>query len=195
MTRVWELSDQMPGAVLLLDDGGRILHANAALAAALGEAAAALAGRSLVELSHPEDAAAVRACLSAGGAGPAEGAFRLRTREGAWRHFEGVAAPFTEPGTPARVVIEARDVTDRRRGEETLRGSDERTALAARGADDGIWDWDLEADRVEYSARWKAMVGADDQHVSDRPAEWFDRVHPEDVHGLRADIVAHLQGE
>jgi PAS domain-containing protein len=45
-------------------------------------------------------------------------------------------------------------------------------------------------DRIDYSPRWKPMVGADEDQVSDQPAEWFDRVHPEDVDALKADIAA-----
>jgi diguanylate cyclase (GGDEF)-like protein/PAS domain S-box-containing protein len=195
MTRVWELIDRLPGPTLLVDDQGRLVRANEAFAALAGESASALAGRSLVDLVHPEDVGAVRACLQSAAAGRAEAVFRLRGPGGAWRQIEAVAAPLGEPGEAVRTVLQAHDVSERRRAEDTLRRSEERYALAARGADDGIWDWDLEADRVDYSPRWRAMVGADEEPFTDQPGEWFDRVHPEDVHGLRADIVAHLQGE
>jgi PAS domain-containing protein len=41
----------------------------------------------------------------------------------------------------------------------SLKAAEERYALAARAANDGIWDWHLESGHVYYSPRWKAMLG------------------------------------
>src|SRR4029078_6663301 len=46
-------------------------------------------------------------------------------------------------------------VTERRSAEQSLRESEERYALAVRGANDGIWDWSLKDDRLYVSSRWK----------------------------------------
>jgi diguanylate cyclase (GGDEF)-like protein/PAS domain S-box-containing protein len=188
-------ADRMPGPVLLLDAAGVVIHCNLAFASALGAAPHELAGRELLGLVHPGDGPAARQWLEAAAQGRAEATLRVRHADGSWRALDALAAPLTASKDGARVIVDARDVTERRRREEALRRSEERYALATRGADDGIWDWDLAADRIDYSPRWKAMVGADEDQVGDRPAEWFDRVHPEDVDALKADIAAHLQGE
>jgi diguanylate cyclase (GGDEF)-like protein/PAS domain S-box-containing protein len=77
---------------------------------------------------------------------------------------------------------------------EALRESEERYALSARGANDGLWVWDLGAATVYYSDRWKEMLGFSKDEISDSPEEWFSRVHPDDVAMLRADIDAHRHG-
>jgi PAS domain S-box-containing protein len=87
-----------------------------------------------------------------------------------------------------------RDVSGRHEAEERLRESEERYALAARGANDGLWDWDLKKNEIHYSQRWKAMVGAIDSEVGGSPDEWLGRVHSEDVVGLRAQLADHLEG-
>ncbi len=189
------LCDRMPGPVLLLDAAGIVTHVNEPMASLLGVPPAAFSGRELVGLAHPEDAAATRAWLRAGLTGRAEATFRVVHADGSWRCVEVLSAPLAEADAGARVIVEARDVTERRRTEDALRRSEERYTLAARGADDGIWDWDLVADRIDYSPRWKAMVGAEEDQVTDRPSEWFDRVHPEDLDALKADIAAHLGEE
>jgi diguanylate cyclase (GGDEF)-like protein/PAS domain S-box-containing protein len=74
---------------------------------------------------------------------------------------------------------------------EALRESEERYALSARGANDGLWVWDLGAGTVYYSDRWKEMLGFTKDEIGDSPEEWFSRVHPDDVATLRADIDAH----
>jgi diguanylate cyclase (GGDEF)-like protein/PAS domain S-box-containing protein len=83
---------------------------------------------------------------------------------------------------------------ERARTLEALRESEERYSLAARGANDGLWDWDLKSGEIYFSPRWKGMLGYADDQISSRPAEWFDRVHAEDRDRLRADLDAHLQG-
>jgi diguanylate cyclase (GGDEF)-like protein/PAS domain S-box-containing protein len=84
------------------------------------------------------------------------------------------------------------EIRERKRVEETLRVSEERYALAAQGASDGIWDWDLRNNQIYYSPRWKAMLGFQDEDISQDPTEWFSRVSKEDLEGLKLDISAHL---
>ncbi|MBA3530468.1 MAG: EAL domain-containing protein, partial [Ardenticatenales bacterium] len=77
---------------------------------------------------------------------------------------------------------------------EALRESEERYVLAVRGANDGLWDWNLKSNEVYYSPRWKTMLGCQDDEVGSSPDEWFKRVHPEDIERVRKEIGAHLDG-
>lgn len=87
-----------------------------------------------------------------------------------------------------------RDITARKLTEEKLRESEERYALASRGANDGLWDWNLKSNEVYYSSRWKEIVGADAAEVGSSPEEWFGRVHPDDLNALRKTLDDHLEG-
>jgi diguanylate cyclase (GGDEF)-like protein/PAS domain S-box-containing protein len=75
-----------------------------------------------------------------------------------------------------------------------LRESEERYALSARGANDGLWVWDLRAGDVYYSPRWKTMLGYGEDEIGTAPDEWLSRVHPDDAEILRAAIDMHLGG-
>jgi diguanylate cyclase (GGDEF)-like protein/PAS domain S-box-containing protein len=79
--------------------------------------------------------------------------------------------------------------------EAELRVSEERYALAARGANDGVWDWDVAAGTVYYSRRWKAMLGLSEDEVRPDIEEWLGRVHPDDIDRVRGRITAHLEGK
>ena len=77
-------------------------------------------------------------------------------------------------------------VRNRLRAEREIAASEARYALAATGAHDGLWDWDLAAGTVYFSPRWKEIVGCADDEVGHTPNEWLGRIHPDDrmrVHG------------
>ena len=105
----------------------------------------------------------------------------------------GVPAPRTSPllfGSYLLVILVLFHVVvrNRLRAERDLAASNRRYALAARGAHDGLWDWDLAAGRVYYSPRWKEIVGRADHEVGAAPDEWLGRIHPDD----RARVEAEL---
>jgi len=86
------------------------------------------------------------------------------------------------------------EILVRRRVEDALRESEERYALAMRGSNDGLWDWDLRTNHVYYSPRWKSMIGFGEDEFGHSPQAWFSRVHPDDVEKLQIDLQSHLDG-
>jgi len=78
--------------------------------------------------------------------------------------------------------------------QEALKESEERYALAARGSNDGLWDWNLSANVVHFSPRWKAMLGYEEGEIGDKPEEWFDRIHDADRERVKEEIAAHQKG-
>src|SRR5579862_9138194 len=66
-----------------------------------------------------------------------------------------------------------------------LRESEERYALAAQGANDGLWDWNLVSNEVYWSSRWKAMLGYADAEIGVTADEWLARVHESDLAAVK----------
>jgi diguanylate cyclase (GGDEF)-like protein/PAS domain S-box-containing protein len=82
----------------------------------------------------------------------------------------------------------------RKRAEEAIRVSEERYSLAVRGANDGLWDWDLRQNRIYYSQRWKELLGLDSAGISDSPEEWRSRVHPADRDAFDTELAKVWRG-
>ncbi|MBV9866702.1 MAG: EAL domain-containing protein [Abitibacteriaceae bacterium] len=102
-----------------------------------------------------------------------------------------VASPLLAGVLTCAVTVGRREI----REALALRVAEERYALAVRGANDGLWDWNLQSNEIYYSPRWKAMLGYNDDEIGNSPEEWFKRIHPEDARRVRAELKQHLDGE
>jgi diguanylate cyclase (GGDEF)-like protein/PAS domain S-box-containing protein len=69
----------------------------------------------------------------------------------------------------------------------------ERGELALHGANDGIWDFDLERQVFYFSPRWKAMLGYTDDEINVN--DWQQFVHPEDLPRVHETLRDHLSGK
>jgi diguanylate cyclase (GGDEF)-like protein/PAS domain S-box-containing protein len=87
------------------------------------------------------------------------------------------------------------DVAERTRAEQALKRTEERLALAAEGANDGLWEWDLRSNEFYFSSRWKAMLGLRSPAGIGRPEEWINRVHDDDILALRESLEAYVSGK
>ena len=81
-----------------------------------------------------------------------------------------------------------------KKAQEALKESEERYALAARGSNDGLWDWNLSANIVHFSPRWKAMLGFQESEIGTSPEEWFERIHDADRERVKKEIANHQNG-
>ncbi len=183
-------------AVVLLDNEDRVLQVNPMFEELFGYGAAEADGRYINDLIAPEGTQGEASSLT-------ERVARGETVhvEAVRRRKDGSPVQVSILGTPihtdvGQVAIYGiyRDITERKRAEEALRASEERYALAARGAGAGLWDWDLVANEIYYSPRWKELLGYGDEEVGSTPSEWLSRVHPEDRAGLERSLARHLEG-
>jgi PAS domain S-box-containing protein len=92
------------------------------------------------------------------------------------------------------VVTACEDISQRKAAEEALRESEERYALAASGANDGIWDWNLRSDAAYFSGRWLAVLGLAEGEIGGTPDAWLQRVHADDLPRVKSELAAHLDG-
>ncbi|HYO12027.1 MAG TPA: PAS domain S-box protein [Thermoanaerobaculia bacterium] len=185
--------DTMKVGVSITDLDHRIVYANPAQAEMHGYTVAELAGRNARILNPSDLCRPYNELLSA----------RTWRRESQNVRRDGSRFPVelvsdvvtSATGAPLGTVTICQDITERKRAEEALRESEERYALAVRGANDGIWDWNLLTGTIYFSPRWKEMLGCAEGEVGTDPEAWFRRVHPQDRGPLERALAATIAGE
>jgi PAS domain S-box-containing protein len=104
-----------------------------------------------------------------------------------------VAAAAVIAALVAAFLVVRRQVRERTLAQEALRRSEERFELAMRGANDGVWDWDILADKAYYSSRWASMLGYTSDEMEREVGEFRSLIHPDDrerVRKLEEDYLA-----
>ena len=103
-------------------------------------------------------------------------------------------AIFSGRSTLSEIQAVGRDITIAKQVEESLRESNERYYLAAEGANDGVWDWDLRSGRLFLSSRFKETLGYAADEIGDRLDDWFGLVNGEDLPAVKQAFSDHLAG-
>ncbi|CRI65735.1 putative Histidine kinase [Thiocapsa sp. KS1] len=120
----------------------------------------------------------------------------LVDREGLDRQIADSCAPIRlADGAILGAVLVFRDVTEESLIREQLEASREQYALAIRGSNDGIWDWDLHAGSVFLSPRWKEQIGYLDTELPDTTDTFYARLHPDDAARFATCLDGYIRGE
>jgi diguanylate cyclase (GGDEF)-like protein/PAS domain S-box-containing protein len=186
--RVTQVIEQAPAGLLLVDQGRKIVLANATLERLFGYEREGLIGKS-VELLVPEgfqekhdgerDMVANRVVLGL-------------HRDGRLIPVEMGLCPVMMDDGPA-VLGSVTDITARLAAEELQRQSEVRLELAIRGSSDGIWDWNLATGAVYYSPRYKQLLGYTGDDFPDNLAAFHGHLHSDDAAQVLQAIEGNLE--
>jgi PAS domain S-box-containing protein len=176
-----QLVERSPDGILLIQDGRITLVNDAAGRLLGGRASGEFVGRPVLDVFHSGSHAAITESLAQLLAGRAVAMFdaRVLRADGRIKDVEVAGSPIdTAAGQAVLIVI--RDVTNRKATDAALRESEERLTMAFAGAQEGVFDWDLESGAVVYSARWKEMLGYSDEEIEPNVSAWERLLHPDD---------------
>ena len=81
------------------------------------------------------------------------------------------------------------------KSEKRLRESERRLDLALSGANEGIWDWNLQNNTVHFDTRYYTISGYSPNEFPGNYDEWEIRVHPDDIQRVKSSIQQYLSGE
>jgi PAS domain S-box-containing protein len=119
--------------IMIVSRTGDIVYASPSSLRLLGSGAEPVQGRPIREFVHPEDVPLVDPILAAENSSNGEirgFELRVRSRHDSFRILEGVAKNLPVDQQALRIVINARDVTDRRAAEHALRDREEQLRQA-----------------------------------------------------------------
>ena len=117
--------------VTVVDPDGTLRYASPAFGRILGyDPEEAVGTMNVLDHVHPEDLPHVleetERALAKGGTTSSRAEYRFRHADGSWRWIEGVGTYLPDDPTVRGVVVNARDITERKEAEEALRESEER---------------------------------------------------------------------
>ncbi len=181
------LFDCIPALVVFKDTQDRLVRVNQRLADSVGKTVAEIEGKLTAEIFphdaarfHAEDLEVIRS-----GVPKLEivGTFRDRDGRDVWIQTDKV--PVRDPeGKVIGLIGMAQDITKRKESEAALEDLARRLQLATKASGTGVWDWDLETDRVVWDEQMFALYGLDPTEVTYET--WARAVHPEDLDGQAA---------
>jgi two-component system cell cycle sensor histidine kinase/response regulator CckA len=181
-------------AFALLNAEGIILYASPSTTRTLGYPLDQFVGCNALDLVHPEDVATARAFLEECRCRPGEGISgecRFRHRDGSWRHLEGIGCNrFDDPSVQA-LVVNYRDITERKRAEQALRDSQERLRRLLENAHDIISLVDAEGFIRHESPSLERVLGYLPEERVGRSV--LAHVDPEEREGALAEFADLLQ--
>ncbi len=176
----------LPHVVTVMDMNGGHLDFNQAYSALTGYTREEALGRTADELNIWVDladrASMIEEVLRCG---------EIRNREYRFRHKDGhihlcecSAVAFEVQGRKLMFLL-TRDVTEERLAASALQESEERYELAARGAEVGIWDWDVVRDDLYLSSHFEQLLGFGEGELAGGSSAFLDRLPREDRTMLR----------
>ncbi len=149
---------------------------------------------------HPDDLAHALQTIETHRQGKTTGIdfeHRLVTSAGTvkWMHAKGRVVERDLDGSPLRMVGTTSDISDKKRAAALLLERERRLARVIDGSDQGYWDWNLQTNTFEVSARWERMLGYAPGEMDVSAENWSQLVHPEDLSLALESIRRHTHGE
>jgi PAS domain S-box-containing protein len=180
--RLSSLVENALDVVTVIDARGTILYVSPSVRRTLGRDPETETGRDVFELIHPEDQAGMRAFLESRIDKPGVAPLiecRIRHQNGVWCHFEVAGTNLLADSGVGAIIINARDVTERKETEAALRASEQRFRALVENS------WDVFA-LVNRDGVVQFMSPSVRRALGHGPHEFvgkwmFDFVHPDDM--------------
>ena len=181
--------------VAIVDANGRIGYISPSVRQLGGYEVNELLGRNYLDLAHPEDAPAAAAGYAEIMRDPSilhRTEFRFRKKDGTWIVLESVARNALADPTINGVVINARDVTERRQAQSELERRERYFRKLTEGSVDAFFVLDRTGKVVYRSESGRNLTGYETHEVFGMNIAAF--VEPQDLPRVRdtlAEVIAH----
>ncbi len=181
------MTEKMSDTIALLDGRGILLYRSESGEGLLGYAEEEVLGRSTLELIHPDDLPRVAELFAQLAASPRQSRtaeFRYKHKNGNWLYVETSATNLLNDPDVGAIVVNYRDISERKHAEEALRQSEERFRLISSTTSDYMFSTGLDADgqlRLNWVAGAFARITGYTMEEFVARGGWRSTLHPDDL--------------
>jgi len=150
--------------------------------------------RGLLVTSDPQNIAYLRAFKNAGYR-LADFESREVDRYGNTKYFLNNLTAVQENGAIVRGWGTQRDITEQKRAEEALRGSEERLRRITDATQDALWEIDLKTRQLWWSEGARPLFGHSPGELEIGLEDWYNGIHPDDVARVRSRFEQFMTGD
>ena len=113
--------------------------------------------------------------------------FRFLDGSGHYRWIETICTNLLNDPSVGGIVTNSRDITDEVQKSNELKQSNERYKIIMKAANEAVYDWNIENDKVEWGAGFHEVFGYDLSVYNNNL--WTNNIHVED----KSRVMRHLQ--
>jgi PAS domain S-box-containing protein len=190
------LTENAADMVAILTADAQVSFVSPSITRLLGYTATEWLGRNAFEFIHPDDAQAAALALQKGIQREDSGLpleCRVRHKNGSWRVLEATDTNLLDNDAVVGIVINARDVTERKRAEQELKQSEERYRDLVENAHDIIYAHDMAGNYISVNRAVEHITGYTREEAL--KMNLMDTVAPEYLEKTRQMIARKLAGE
>lgn len=148
--------------ISIVDLDGTILYESPAVERVLGYKPEEMVGRSVTDFTYPEDRTPIsmlKAVARDTNGGSTTGEHRFRHRSGDWRVLEMVGRVTSDDSGVPHVIVNSRDITERKLSEEALSQSEEKYRTILESIQEGYYEVDLSGHLQFFNNSLSRIVG------------------------------------
>lgn len=179
-------------AILLLDEDLRTVYRSPSTTHIMGFSDNERLGQSYLELTHPDDVEKLKVLQQIVLNHPGQSipiTVRARHSNGDYLWFMGVATNLLHEKNVQSIVVNLRDISERKQTEDDLKRLSNRLQLATQAANVCIADWDITGNYVNFDECMFKLYQIDADTFDHHFDAWAQRVHPDD----RSRIIQEIE--
>jgi PAS domain S-box-containing protein len=188
--------DHSADLFLLLDQKAVIQYVSPAITPILGYTVDEQIGLNGLSLIHLDDQARAQELFKALLENPETSKtveFRAHHKDGSWRWLEATGTNLLAEPSIRALVVNARDITDRKRVEEALQSSEELLNTAQQIAHMGSWELNLVTNHLTWSAEIYRIFEIDQQSFGASYEAFLNTIHPADRELVNQSYTASVE--
>jgi PAS domain S-box-containing protein len=186
--RLLALTEHARDIISVVTPDGKLQYVSGGVLNSLGYTSEEWHSSALFENVHPDDVEALRAeyrQLVGGEIKTCSLEFRVRHKDGSYRWLESNCTSALDNPLIGGVVVNSRDITERKLAECRLAQREEVFRLAADAVDGVIYEWDVASGYVHRSRGVLEVLGLEPDDLEATIEAWWERVHPRDFEALK----------